>query len=363
MTNSEAESAPPSPMEGHGAYNRSSRVQAAGLAAAIPLLRRAAETVPLAPAPEPVVIADYGCSEGHNSLIPMREAIAALRQRIGASRAVSVVHTDLPSNDFSALFEALESDPDSYLLGEEATYPSAVGRSFYRQLLPSGSVTLGWSSWSVQWLSRTPALIPDQVQIAYSHDGHACAAFARQAAEDWHAFVLHRADELRPGGQLVVLSMARTDDGDFGYRLVVDALIGALMDLAAEGVVRPEEIETMAIPTYGRTRAEFTAPFADGGSIAGLALASIEIFLGEDHIYEDYERDRDAGAFGRRWAAFVRASTFPTLAQALEGGGEERAERFYDLFEARLAARLAAAPEPNAIPLAKLLLVKQVNAG
>jgi SAM dependent carboxyl methyltransferase len=364
MTNSDAAGfTAPSPMEGHGAYNRSSRVQAAGLAAALPLLRHAAQTVPLAPAPEPVVIAYYGCSEGHNSLIPMREAIAALRQRIGASRTISVVHTDLPSNDFSALFEALESDPDSYLRGEQATFASAVGRSFYRQLLPSGSVTLGWSSWSVQWLSRTPSLIPDQVQIAYSHDANACAAFARQASEDWHAFLLHRADELSPTGQLVVLSMAKTGDGDFGYRLVIDALIGALMDLAAEGVVSAAEIEKMAIPTYGRTRAEFAPPFAKSGQIAGLALTSIEIFLGEDHIYEVYERDRDAGAFGRRWAAFVRASTFPTLAQALEGGGEERAERFYDLLEARLAARLAAAPAPNAIPLAKLLLVKQGNAG
>ena len=157
--------------------------------------------------------------------------------------------------------------------------------------------------------------------------------------------------------------MARTDDGDFGYKLVVDALIGALMDLAAEGEVGAAEIEKMAIPTYGRTRAEFTAPFADSGTIAGLALASIEIFLGEDHIYEDYERDGDAGAFGRRWAGFVRASTFPTLAQSLEGGGEGRAEQFYDLLEARLAARLAVAPGPNAIPLAKLLLAKQGNAG
>jgi hypothetical protein len=349
-------------MEGHGAYNRSSRVQAAGLAAAIPLLSEAAEIVPLAPAPEPVVIADYGCSEGHNSLLPMRAAIAALRQRIGPSRAISVVHTDLPSNDFSALFEVLESDPDSYLRGETATFSSAVGRSFYRRLFPSGSVTLGWSSWSVQWLSRTPALIPDQVQVAYSHDANACAAYARQAAEDWHAFLVHRADELRPGGRLVVLTMAKTDDGDFGYRLVLDALIGALMDLAAEGVVSPAEVEKMAIPTYGRTRAEFTAPFGESGQVAGLALASIEIFLGEDHIYEDYEKDGDAGAFGQRWAAFVRASTFPTLAEALTGGGEGRAQQFYDLLEARLAARLAASPRPNAIPLAKLLLVRQASA-
>jgi hypothetical protein len=158
--------------------------------------------------------------------------------------------------------------------------------------------------------------------------------------------------------------MAKTDDGDFGYRLVVDALIGALMDLAAEVVVSAAEVERMAIPTVGRTRAEFTAPFADSGQVSGLALASIEIFLGEDHIYKDYIGNRDAGAFGRRWAAFVRASTFPTLAQSLEGDGEgNRAEQFYDLLEARLAARLAAAPGPNTIPLAKLLLVKQGNAG
>ena len=135
MTNSEAESVhAPSPMEGHGAYNRSSRVQAAGLAAAIPLLRQAAETVPLSPAPEPIVIADYGCSEGHNSLIPMREAIAALRQRIGASRAISVVHTDLPSNHFGALFEALESDP---------TLISAARRRF--SLLPSAGRSINSS--------------------------------------------------------------------------------------------------------------------------------------------------------------------------------------------------------------------------
>ena len=106
--------------------------------------------------------------------------------------------------------------------------------------------------------------------------------------------------------------------------------------------------------SHGRTHArEFAAPFADSGCRS---------CVGEDHIYEDYERDRDAGAFGRRWAAFVRASTFPTLAQALGGGGEERAGQFYDLLEARLAARLAAAPGPNIIPLAKLLLVKRGNA-
>lgn len=88
-------------MEGHGVYNRSSRVQAAGLAPAIPLLECAAQTVLLSEtADDPLVIADYGSSEGKNSLAPMTVAIRAIRERAGVERAISIVHTDLPGNDF-----------------------------------------------------------------------------------------------------------------------------------------------------------------------------------------------------------------------------------------------------------------------
>jgi len=46
----------PAPMEGHGTYNRSSRVQAAGASPAIALLEQAAREAALPPAPEPVMI-------------------------------------------------------------------------------------------------------------------------------------------------------------------------------------------------------------------------------------------------------------------------------------------------------------------
>ena len=64
--------------------------------------------------------------------------------------------------------------------------------------------------------------IPDQVQVAYSHDSTARAAFARQAAEDWQDFLVHRGRELRPGGRLVVLTMALDDSGDFGFRPLIE---------------------------------------------------------------------------------------------------------------------------------------------
>lgn len=149
---------------------------------AVALLEQAARSVDRASAPEPVVIADYGASEGRNSLLPMGAAIATLRERTGLDRPISVIHTDLPSNDFTALFRTLADDPASYLLGDSAAFASAVGRSFYGQILPPGCVTLGWSSWAVQWLSRVPAEIPDHVQIPYSQSREARAAFGRQAA-------------------------------------------------------------------------------------------------------------------------------------------------------------------------------------
>jgi hypothetical protein len=345
-------------MEGHGAYNRSSRVQAAGSPPAVALLDKAARQVPLSIAPEQIVMVDYGSSEGHNSLVPVTVAMRILRERVGRERAISVVHTDLPGNDFGALFQTLASDPDSYLRDDSRVFASAIGRSFYEQILPDSTVTLGWSSWAVQWLSRVPALIPDQVQVAYSLDATVRSAFYQQAADDWRCFLVHRAAELRAGGRLIVLSMALDDRGDFGYRPCVVAIYGAVLDLVDEGFITKEEAHRMVIPTVGRSRQDFLAPFAKTGSFAGLTLAEIDIFYGEDQIWTEYQSHSDAGMYAARWAAFSRASVCPTLAASLDNS-EVRAAEFIDRMEARMIERLRVAPEPMLIPLAKMVLEKE----
>ena len=186
-------------MEGKGGYNRNSRVQAVALTPAVLMLERAARVVTLPPDSEPIVIADYGSSQGRNSLVPLQTAIRALRERVGQNREISVIHTDLPENDFTVLFNTLLTSPESYLRKDGAVFASAVGRSYYEQILPTHSVSLGWSFWAVQWLSRTPASIPDQVQVAFSQDAPTRAAFAQQAAEDWQRFLAMRERELSPG--------------------------------------------------------------------------------------------------------------------------------------------------------------------
>ena len=349
----------PRPMEGHGAYNRSSSVQAAGLLPAVALLEAAAAELRLPSPPQALVVADYGAATGHNSLLPLSAALAALRRRIGRERPVWVVHTDLPDNDFSSLFATLEHDPERYALDDPMVYWSAVGRSFYEQILPSASVALGWSSWAVQWLSRVPALIPDHVQVADSRDEGTRGAFARQAGEDWLAFLAARSRELVPDGRLVVVTMATADDGAFGYRPLLAAIESGLKALVGDGTVSADEVLRMVIPTVGRSRADFSRPFAGSGGYEGLALDGLDIYEAEDRIFAGYRTDGDAAAFGARWSAFSRASVFPTLAAALGGADSAaRSLRFMDRLEAEVAARLATAPEAMRIPLARMTIRK-----
>jgi len=350
----------PAPMEGGGNYNRSSGVQASDLDRALARWVQAARNVPLAPSPEPILLADYGSSQGRNSLAPMKAAIGVLRARLAPGRPICVTHTDLPGNDFAALFQTLEGDAGSYLASDPAVYASAVGRSFYQPILPPASVSLGWSSWAVQWLSRAPAPVPDHVQVAYSSDLAIRQAFVRQAAQDWRDFLAARSAELRPGGRLVLLTMACDEAGDFGYRSLLQALVDEIRGMVDAGEVRPAEWARMSIPTVGRSRDDWLEPFAASGSFEGLVLAHFELFDGHDPFWDRLQSGGDARAFGANWAAFSRASVFPTLAAALEEEPDVTARRlrFIDRLEAGVAKRMAAAPERLQVPLALLEIAK-----
>jgi hypothetical protein len=351
----------PEPMDSE-TYTVSSRLQAAGLRPAIALFEQAADTVPLPRPPQPIVIADYGASTGHNSLLPISAAIPVLRNRtrprtLGPGRAHRCA-----DNNFTVLFRRWPTirTPICARMPRLSPRPSG-GRSTAR----SSSVqrASGLVSWAIQWLSRVPAPIPDHVHVAYSTDEAVRAAYAKQAAHDWHEFVAFRGRELCPGGQLVVLTMALDEHGEFGYRPLLTGLVDTLSELTADGLLTEEEVRRMCLPTVGRRAADFLTPFAPSGRFERLSIEHLELFDAEDRFWTRYQVDHDATAFGALWAAFVRASVFPTLAPALAGGrNDPRSPQFFDRLEAGVADRLAAAPQKMQIPLAQLVLTKQRKA-
>ncbi len=133
-----------------------------------------------------------------------------------------------------------------------------------------------------------------------------------------------------------------------------------LSELTATGLLTEDEVHRMCLPTVGRREADFLAPFAPSGRFERLSIEHLEIFDAEDRFWAQYQVDHDATAFGALWAAFVRASVFPTLATALAGGRvDPRSQQFFDQLEAGITERLAAAPEQMQIPFASLVLTKQ----
>lgn len=349
-------------MEAHDAYNKHAKLQASGAASALPFLEKAAQNVALEPGDRPVVIADYGSSQGKNSLAPMRVAIRALRTRLGRDRPIFVHHVDQASNDFNTLFRVLDTDPDAYTLHEPNVFSCAIGNSFYRRVLPSDYVHLAWSSYAAVWLSRIPALIPDHFVFLRS-TGEVRAAFDSQAAKDWEAFLSLRASELRPGGRLVVVLPALDDDGTTGFEDLMDHANAVLMDMTDEGLISPDERARMVIGACPRRKRDLLAPFQRDGQFQRLTVQDCELSVLPDVAWAEYERHGDKDALAMRQALFFRSTFMPSLALALDStrGAEDR-RAFADSLEDGLKRRLADRPEPLHSLVETMVLAKQGSA-
>ncbi|WP_246737391.1 class I SAM-dependent methyltransferase [Nordella sp. HKS 07] len=339
-------------MEGSGFYNRNSSLQAAGIAAVLPLWEAAIQSAD--PGGGDLVIADYGSSQGRNSMLPIRMAIDALRAKVGNNIPVQVIHTDLPSNDFASLFKALEEDADSYMARNSHIFPSAIGRSYFDPIIPAGRVTLGWNSWTLQWMSRTIEA-PDHVFARFSNSPAVVDAVAKQQADDWQRFLRARAFELRPGGKLLSLFVA-DDPGHRSWRWIGGEFWGAIADMGDSGLLSERERLSLTFPTNARSLEEIEAPFLNDGQFAGLRIERLELMKGSDPFWGDFEATGDANKLGQSWADTMKAVFKPTALRAIspDRNGEELVEELFS----RFASRVAASHQEHEHYLAAVVLAK-----
>jgi hypothetical protein len=345
--------------EGNSAYNKHASLQAAGAALALPLLEKAARAIDLGPPEQPLVIADYGSSQGKNSLVPMQIAIGVLRARAGPKRPILVFHSDQPVNDFNALFETLGSDPGEYVGADRNVFPCAIGRSFYGAVLPQDYAHIGWSSYAAHWLSRVPMTIPGHF-FATCSTGAVREAFARQARQDWESFLSLRARELRDEGRLVVALPAVNDDGSFGPAALMDHANAALSEMVDAGEIAPQERAQMVVGNYVRQRRDLLAPFTPNGRFAGLTVEHCAIDALHHPAWVNFEKHGDKDALAADLARFFRATFVPSLAIALAGSRRvEERRTFGDRLENRLRQRLARDPVPSIYAVVTFVAAKR----
>jgi hypothetical protein len=340
-------------MEGGGFYNRHSAMQAAGISLLLDDWEAAVRSTVLGEGP--IVIADYGSSQGRNSMAPMRIAIDEFRARACAERPIQIVHTDLPSNDFAALFTALNDDPASYMAGANNVFASAIGRSYFAPILPPKSVNLAWNTWTLHWISGPVIVARDHAFPGFSQDPSVVEAVEKRQREDLTDFLKSRSYELKPGARLLSASVGRSQ-GTTGWNWIGDAFWGSIEDLGREGLLSREERTAMTVPVNARTEDQLRAPFGSTGHYEGLKLLKAEVLTVPDNTWATYLANGNAQQLGTSHANMVRAFSGPTIANALSGRADTA--QILDQLYARLAARLAVAPQLHEGKLAVIVVEK-----
>jgi len=334
-------------MAGHGYYSANSRPQHAAASVAYPYLEAAAGAVPAPDAGTPLTIGDFGCAGGANEMEPMARAVAGFRQR-GVDAPIEVVHTDLPENDFTPLFELLGTAA-SYTAGQGGLYPMVVGRTLYGPLLPDRRLHLGWSGITLHWLSAVPRPIVGSV-YANLTTGADRDALRQRAEDDWRTFLTERARELVDGGELVLVAGASQPDGQSGAEALFTIIGDVLAAMVSAGRLRAGELARIFYPTWNRTPAEWLAPF-DGPLGEDFTVVDSRLDASADaETYPYFARDHDAAAFAEAYPRFVRAITEHPFFRSLDPDRPpaERAAVADDFYD-RLRAALQAHPHAAAV--------------
>jgi gibberellin A4 carboxyl methyltransferase len=337
-------------MKGDGFYDRNSAPQMAAVAAVLPWLEDAVAQMDLSDSPAPVVVVDYGCSEGRNSIAAMQRITAALRAR--TPRPIQTIHSDLPTNNFNQLFASLAA-ADLSSASQLPVYSMAVGGSMFEQLLPPGMVTIATTFNAIGYLDRQPqAEIADYIlpmgprrqRLGVTVTEEARKIFANQADDDLVRFYRARADETVSGGKLLVASFGadehhRCCDG------LYDVLNDALLHLRETGRLDGEAYRRLIFPIYYRTREELIAPVLRNDSpVAGCfdveRVESLEVSV---PFIQRWEQSGDILAYAKEYTGFLRAFSEPILRLSFANHDNLEAviEEVYQRVEARLIANPA----------------------
>ena len=301
-------------MSGGGQYSLATVGARHVIEAATPMVLDAIEALALQSIEAGFTISDMGTADAGTSLSMISGVIDAVSARVPQA-PITVIYSDQPRNDFNALIANVYGlgSFDSYLERRDDIFPLVSGTSFYRQIVPSGTLDIGFSATAMHWLSSKVCNISNHVQ-AVGAEGEELAAYRQQAHSDWRQILLHRARELKPGGKLVLINFARDEKGRYlgntdGINMF-DTFNRIWLDFLADKRISREEYNNMTLPQYYNTVEEFSAPLLDPDEAvyqAGLRLDHIETRIVKCPYAKSYSQHGDAQRFAEDYIPTIRS--------------------------------------------------------
>ena len=347
-------------MKGGGYYSQSTRGAKDVIDNAAPMLMEAVAALPVPVSGQPVRIADFGCADGGTSEKTIRDTVVAIRGR-WPDRQIQVTYTDLASNDWSQLFKSmqgLDGSDNTYWTEFPGIFVQGCGIGFHHQLLPDGTLDLGFSATAMHYVSELPCRITGHVHHVGA-TGEALAAFDAQAAKDWEAILLARAAELRTGGRLVFMNFGKDEEGRYlgntGGVNMFDTFELHWRAMADAGEITADEYDAATFAQAYRTPDEFKAPLVDPQSPvheAGLRLVSSHTGVTGCPYRAAYDANPSMGAraFAQSYIPTLRSWSETVFLNALSPDRPDTERRaLVDAFYQRYEDMVAADPDGHAM--------------
>ncbi|KAK6120744.1 hypothetical protein DH2020_045512 [Rehmannia glutinosa] len=264
---------------------------------------------------------DLGCSSGPNTLLVISRVIDKIEQlckekNYSNAPEFKVFLNDLTDNDFNNLFKMLPEFYEKLNLEKTnqrpQTFISGLPGSFYGRLLPTNSLNLVYSSYSLQWLSQIPQGLEsnrENIHMAMSSPPEVFEAYKRQHQRDFSTFLISRGEEMVAGGRMVLTFVGRsvedpsTKDDCAHFTL----LANTLLDMIPQGLIKKADLHSFNMPIYTPCKQEVEAAIREEGSFT---LDKLECFLvpWDAHVVKNGNTD------GELVANFIRAYTEPVIA-------------------------------------------------
>lgn len=311
-----------------GAYNSNSSYQMVTMEGSVPFIREAIDVLGILSSSNLIVIADYGSAHGLNSMYAMRKIIEYARatKKIDDTNQVLVAHNDLPTNNWTPLFELLNQN--------NAYHGVAIGRSFYKSCLPPNSLSIGYCSSALHFLSRKPCNIVNHCISEFAENDE-LATFQHQARSDLAQFLEHRSRELHTGGVLILNLWSVDEQGSSGTENSLHLLYKCAQSLS---LMTRQELLEYSLPVYIRSFAECVdLELFDRYSLKLIKSAFQKV---QTPFFTNYLEGRmTLDEFARGLTQVMRGWTESSLRQALEVTGRSEEDiknvltHFWALYE------------------------------
>ncbi|EGC38723.1 hypothetical protein DICPUDRAFT_75678 [Dictyostelium purpureum] len=283
----------------------------------------------------PVRILDIGSSHGRNSITPLNIIISNILKQ-NPKQCFEVYHEDLPSNDFSRLFNEISQNSQSYLKLSNQIYYYGIGKTFYNQVVPSNSIDYIFSFSASHWSSYNEEFYknPDSLLMIYRER---TPEYTKHCLECLFNNFSSRAKELKNGGIFIITIMNENEDLSpeentvYQYfKLMKDVWYLMVKD----NLVPKEVVEKMMLPINFYKKSEIYQVIDMVEKQEGLKLVSIDQNVQTFHNVELSDLDKAELLF-----KYINVASEPTIKSFLPGD-QRKKDLLYKVFKIKFLTYL-----------------------